>query len=91
MLFRSDLGINPMTVNKAYGLLKREGFITIDRRHGAKVNLLSGGKLEFKEKLEEDLNLVISEASIKGVKKEEFMDMCENIFSMMKCISLDNK
>ena len=85
-----DLGINPMTVNKAYGL-KREGFITIDRRHGAKVNLLSGGKLEFKEKLEEDLNLVISEASIKGVKKEEFMDMCENIFSMMKCISLDNK
>ena len=86
-----DLGINPMTVNKAYGLLKREGFITIDRRHGANVNLLSGGKLEFKEKLEEDLNLVISEASIKGVKKEEFMDMCENIFSMMKCISLDNK
>nr|WP_288248582.1 GntR family transcriptional regulator [uncultured Romboutsia sp.] len=86
-----DLGINPMTVNKAYGLLKREGFITIDRRHGAKVNLLSGGKLEFKEKLEKDLNLVISEASIKGVKKEEFMDMCENIFSMMKCISLDNK
>ena len=82
-----DLGINPMTVNKAYGLLKREGFITIDRRHGAKVNLLSGGKLEFKE----NLNLVISEASIKGVKKEEFMDMCENIFSMMKCISLDNK
>ena len=86
-----DLGINPMTVNKAYGLLKREGFITNDRRHGAKVNLLYGGKLEFKEKLEEDLNLVISEASIKGVKKEEFMDMCENIFSMMKCISLDNK
>ncbi|WP_286312967.1 hypothetical protein [Romboutsia ilealis] len=47
--------------------------------------------MEFKEKLEEDLNLVISEASIKGVKKEEFMDMCENIFRMMKCISLDNK
>lgn len=86
-----DLGINPMTVNKAYGLLKREGFIIIDRRHGAKVNLLSGGKLEFKEKLEEDLNLVISEASIKGVEKEEFMDMCENIFSLMKGVSLDNK
>lgn len=86
-----DLGINPMTVNKAYGLLKSEGFITIDRRHGAKVNLFAGGKLEFKEKLEEDLNLVISEASIKGVEKKEFIDMCENIFSLMKGVSLDSK
>ena len=86
-----DLGINPMTVNKAYGLLKREGFITIDRRHGAKVNLLSGDKLEFKERLEEDLNLVISEASIKGVEKAEFMEICDRIFSMMKSISIEDK
>ncbi|MGL5692971.1 MAG: GntR family transcriptional regulator [Peptostreptococcaceae bacterium] len=86
-----DLGVNPMTVNKAYGLLKREGFITIDRRHGAKVNLLSGGKLEFKEKLEDDLNLVISEASIKGIDRDEFLEMCDKIFSLMKGISLDNK
>ena len=80
-----------MTVNKAYGLLKREGFITIDRRHGAKVNLISGGKLEFKERLEEDLNLVISEASIKGVEKAEFMEICDRIFNLMKSISLENK
>lgn len=86
-----DLGINPMTVNKAYGLLKREGFITIDRRHGAKVNLISGGKLEFKERLEEDLNLVISEASIKGVEKAEFMEICDRRFNLMKSISLENK
>lgn len=86
-----DLGINPMTVNKAYSLLKREGFISIDRRHGAKVNLLLGGSLEFKEKLEDDLNLVISEASLKGVDKDEFLEMCDKIFDLMKSISFDNK
>ena len=86
-----DLGINSMTVNKTYGLLKREGFITIDRRHGAKVNILCSGNLEFKEKLEEDLNLVISEASIKGIDKEEFINICENIFNLMKGVSLDSK
>lgn len=32
-----DLGINPMTVNKAYGQLKSEGWIEIDRRQGAMI------------------------------------------------------
>ena len=32
-----DAGINTMTVNKAYQVLKAEGFIEIDRRHGAVV------------------------------------------------------
>ena len=32
-----DAGVNTMTVNKAYQVLKAEGFIEIDRRHGATV------------------------------------------------------
>ena len=32
-----DIGVNPMTVNKAYALLKDEGVIIIDRRHGARM------------------------------------------------------
>lgn len=32
-----DLGINPMTVNKAYQTLKQEGIIVVDRRTGTKV------------------------------------------------------
>ena len=30
-----DIGINMHTVNKAYSILKREGFIKLDRRKGA--------------------------------------------------------
>ena len=79
-----DLGINNMTVNKAYAMLKQEGFISIDRRHGAKVNPILTPDFEFKEKLEDDLSLVISEAEIRGMKKDEFMKICENIFDSMK-------
>ncbi|WP_337814559.1 GntR family transcriptional regulator [Intestinibacter sp.] len=79
-----DLGINNMTVNKAYAMLKQEGFISIDRRHGAKVNPILTPDFKFKEKLEDDLTLVISEAEIRGMKKDEFMKICENIFDSMK-------
>lgn len=79
-----DLGINPMTVNKAYGVLKNEGFIAIDRRHGATVNPIYDGSIEFKEKIEEELSIVISEAEVKGIDKEELMNICEKIFSGMK-------
>ena len=71
------------TVNKAYAMLKQEGFISIDRRHGAKVNPILTPDFEFKEKLEDDLSLVISEAEIRGMKKDEFIKICENIFDSM--------
>lgn len=81
-----DLGINTMTVNKSYGILKNEGFISIDRRHGAKINPTLTPGIDFKEKLEDELSLVISEVGLKGIDKKEFMDMCEKIFSTMKGI-----
>ena len=31
----AEAGVNTMTVNKAYQILKAEGYIKIDRRHGA--------------------------------------------------------
>ena len=33
----AEAGVNTMTVNKAYQILKAEGYIKIDRRHGAVV------------------------------------------------------
>ncbi len=75
-----DIGINTMTVNKAYKLLKVEGFISIDRRHGAKVNTSFDANKEYKEKLEETLELYISEAKIKGIKKEDFLELCDELF-----------
>ena len=76
-----DIGINAMTVNKAYNILKNEGFITIDRRHGAIVNIKTPDKNELKEKLEEELSLVISEAGLKGITKNDFFNICDKLFN----------
>ncbi|MEG2871653.1 MAG: GntR family transcriptional regulator, partial [Clostridium sp.] len=34
-----DIGINMHTVNKAYSVLRQEGFVTLDRRRGAVITL----------------------------------------------------
>ena len=42
-----DAGINNMTVNKTYQILKTEGFIDIDRRKGATVRAVQSRDDEF--------------------------------------------
>ena len=58
----ADIGVNTMTVNKAYKILKDEGYIEIDRRHGAKVNPSINLSSQFKEKLESKLELLVAES-----------------------------
>lgn len=79
----SDAGVNTMTVNKTYQILKAEGYIQTDRRQGAMVARNITMNKEFREKLESELELLSAEASINGMDKSEFMKMCESIYSMM--------
>lgn len=78
-----DLGVNTMTVNKAYALLKDQGFIEIDRRHGARVNPQQDKFGLFREKAEERLLVLIAEATARGVEKGEFMELCEKVYGGM--------
>lgn len=78
-----DAGVNTMTVNKTYQILKAEGFIEIDRRKGAAVCAVQRQDGIFREKLESELELLSAEACLKGIKKEEFLKICEEIFSSM--------
>ena len=75
-----EMGVNSMTVNKAYQMLKQEGYIYTDRRNGAKVR----EQLEFSKNLpvevKEQLERVISEAKVRGISKEEFQKICEEYF-----------
>lgn len=81
-----DLGINTMTVNKAYALLKQEGYIVIVRRHGAKVNWQPADLTDSTEhtaKLEQKLELIIAEAVIHGIDNEHFHKLCEQTYEKM--------
>ena len=78
----ADLGINMMTVNKAYGLLKSEGFIIADRRKGASVEVAVKPPdiTAYREKLTDDLKLVISEAKLRGMSILEFLALANVIW-----------
>lgn len=77
-----EFGINMMTVNKAYQLLKQEGYIVTDRRAGAMVQGTPTAGLP--EEAEERLRLLISEAKIHGVGREEFFARCHTLFDEME-------
>lgn len=66
----NDLGINTMTVSKAYQLLKAEGFLETDRRNGTTVcdpEASYSQNKDFSKKLEEELELLSAEASFHGI------------------------
>ena len=79
-----DIGVNTMTVNKAYQILKTEGYIKIDRRLGAIVSDNIDMDIVFREKLENELELLLAEAAINGMDKNDFLSMCNEIYSKMK-------
>ncbi len=79
-----DIGVNTMTVNKAYQILKTEGYIKIDRRHGVIVSDNIDMDIVFREKLENELELLLAEAAINGMDKRDFLSMCNEIYSKIK-------
>lgn len=79
-----DIGVNTKTVNKAYQILKTEGYIKIDRRHGAIVSDNIDMDIVFREKLENELELLLAEAAINGMDKNDFLSMCNEIYSKIK-------
>ena len=55
------IGINMHTVNKAYSVLRQEGYIKLDRRHGAVISLDTDRILAL-EAMNEELKVVIAKA-----------------------------
>lgn len=74
------IGINMHTVNKAYSVLKQEGFIKLDRRKGA-VIAVDINKLEALNELEEDLKVVLAKAICKNLSRSEVHDMVDELFN----------
>lgn len=73
------IGINMHTVNKAYTVLKQEGFIKLDRRRGAVISL-DVDKYQAIQELRENLNVVLTRAICKNVTREETHQMVDEIF-----------
>ena len=75
-----EIGINAMTVNKAYQQLKSEGYIRTDRRNGARVCELEGENNKLNRDQLRILSQLIAEVKVMGISEEVFFQTCEQLF-----------
>ncbi|ECR4413013.1 GntR family transcriptional regulator [Listeria monocytogenes] len=81
----ADIGINFHTVNKAYQILKQEGFIQIHRQKGVVVHPDGVAKADelFFAKLQTKLKPLIAESVVRGVTEEKWLEVSKAIFDEM--------
>ncbi|GFO84552.1 MULTISPECIES: GntR family transcriptional regulator [Anaerostipes] len=77
------LGVNMHTVNKAYSILREEGYLKLDRRKGAVISVETEEKQKELESMEQELQLLIAQAICKGISKEEMCDLVECIYQKL--------
>ena len=74
-----SIGINMHTVNKAYTVLKQEGFVKVDRRRGA-VIAIDADRISDLEQMRESLRVILARASCRNISREEVHAMIDEIY-----------
>ena len=75
-----EMGINTMTVSKAYQQLKMEGYIMTDRKNGARVRMEIEKQHSISELNRTELKRIVSEARLSGVPKQEVIDLVDEYY-----------
>lgn len=73
-----EIGINMHTVNKAYTILRQEGYIKLDRRRGA-IIALDVDRLEAMAELSAELRYIIAKAMCRNVSSAEIHALVDEI------------
>ena len=73
------VGINMHTVNKAYSILRQEGFIQLDRRRGAVV-AMEEDKAQAMVKLREKRAIFLAIGCCKNIGREDVHALVDEIF-----------
>lgn len=74
-----NIGINMHTVNKAYSVLRQEGFIKLDRRRGAVISL-DADKIRAIDELREDMSVLLARGICKNISREEAHSLVDEIY-----------
>ena len=74
-----EIGINMHTVNKAYSVLKQEGFLRLDRRRGA-VIALDMDKLRAMDEMKDDLALIVARGICRDVGRDQVHALVDELY-----------
>lgn len=73
------VGINMHTVNKAYSVLRQEGFLKLDRRKGAVVSL-DVDKYQALEEMKQNLDVVLACGICRNISRQEVHQLVDFIY-----------
>lgn len=73
------IGINMHTVNKAYTVLKQEGYVKVDRRRGA-VIAIDIDRMRALEEVRGELQVTLAKASCRNISREEVHALIDEIY-----------
>ena len=76
-----NISINMHTVNKAYSVLKQEGFVKLDRRRGAIISL-DVDKQRVLEEMKEEIAVAMAKGICKGIRREEVHRVVVEIYEL---------
>lgn len=74
-----SIGINMHTVNKAYSILRQEGYLKLDRRHGA-VICVDADKYKAELEAIEAMRVILAKAICKDISRREIHDIVDKIY-----------
>lgn len=73
------IGINMHTVNKAYTVLKQEGYVKVDRRKGTFI-AIDIDRMQMLARLKKELQVILAKSSCKNISKEEIHALIDEIY-----------
>ena len=76
------ISINMHTVNKAYTVLKQEGFVKLDRRRGAVV-CLESDKAQVLDEIRNDIAVTLAKGICKGIDRSQVHELIDEIYDLL--------
>lgn len=77
-----ELKVNMHTVNKAYNILKQEGYLKLDRRNGAVIALEMAAKTKEVEMKKNNIQMIVAESICKGISEAEMHSIVSEVYGL---------
>lgn len=73
-----QLGVNMHTVNKAYAILRQEGYVTMDRRKGAVISITLQNPSA--NTMQPAMKMLVAEAICREMTREDLMQLISELY-----------
>ena len=80
------LGVNMHTANKAYAILREEGYLKLDRRKGAIVSVEKNSKAMELEKINSYMQMIVAQAICKEITEEEMKQIVGEMYDAFRLL-----